>query len=84
MKATIGEIIVAFLLSALAAALTAVWGFAGLALLYGYLLSLSAKDVEPSPFLCPVGAVAMAVAVFVIVFRKVIHHGDPASRPSGK
>jgi hypothetical protein len=62
----------------------AVLGFTGAAILYAYLISLSAEAREMDPFLCPAVAVVMAVIVFVLVFRKIITYDYPPSGSSGK
>jgi ABC-type nickel/cobalt efflux system permease component RcnA len=71
---TIGEIIFAIVLSAVAAAIAAAAGFVGAALLCAKLLSGEAG--EASLVLAPATAVVLAMVAFYICFRKIITYGD--------
>lgn len=74
MKRTIGEIIFAIVLSAVAAALAAVAGFVGATFLCAKLLSGEAG--EAALVLAPVTALVLAVIAFSICFRKIITYGE--------
>jgi ABC-type multidrug transport system permease subunit len=80
MKATFGEIVFASVLSAMAAALAAVLGFVGRIFLCGWLLS--GEMTEWGLVAGPGLALLMAVGAFVLVFRKIIHYGEPTSNSS--
>ena len=71
---TIGEIIFAIVLSAVAAAIAAVAGFVGAAFLCAKLLSGEAS--EASLVLAPATAVLLAMVAFYICFRKIITYGE--------
>ena len=80
MKATIGENVFATLLAGVAAAIAAVVGFVGGIFLCGWLFT--GEATESALIVGPALALVMAVAAFVIVFRKIITYGDPPSGPS--
>jgi hypothetical protein len=71
---TIGEIVFAFVLSAVAAFFAAVIGFVGAALLCANLLRGEAG--EAGLILAPAAAFMLAVVAFSICFRKIITYGD--------
>jgi hypothetical protein len=70
----IGEIVFAFVLSAVAASLAAVIGFVVAALLCVKLLSGEGR--EAGLVLAPATALVFAVVTFSICFRKVITYGE--------
>jgi hypothetical protein len=80
MKATIGENVFATVLSAIAAVIAALVGFVGGIFLCGWLLS--GEMTQWGLIVAPALALVMAVAAFVIVFRKIITYGDSPSGPS--
>jgi hypothetical protein len=71
---TIGEIIFAIVLSAVAAAIAAAAGFVGAAFLCAKLLSGEAG--EAALILDPATALVLAVVAFFICFRKIITYGE--------
>jgi len=79
MKTTSGENVFATVLSGVLAALAGIVGFVGGIFLCQTLLS--GEMAEWALVLAPAMALVMAVATFVIVFRKIITYGDPPSRP---
>jgi hypothetical protein len=74
MKATVGEQFVAVLMSGFAAFLAAIAGFVGTIYLCGRLLRGEMTDW--ALILAPATAVVFAIAVFVLVFRKITTYGD--------
>jgi len=71
---TIGEIVFAIALSSAAAAIAAVAGFVGAALLCAMLLSGEAG--EGGLVLAPATALVLAAVAFYICFRRIITYGE--------
>ena len=71
---TIGEIVFAIVLSAMAAALAAIAGFVGAVFLCAKLFSGETR--EAALILGPATALVLAVVAFSICFRKIITYGD--------
>jgi ABC-type multidrug transport system permease subunit len=80
MKTTIGENVFAIVLSGVAAAIAALVGFVGGIFLCEWLFT--GEMTEWALIVAPALALVMAVAAFVIVFRKIITYGDPTSSSS--
>ena len=74
MKSTAGEILVAVLMSGVAAVFAAVVGFVGAIFLCSKLFSGEAR--ESALILAPATALVLAFAVFVFAFRKISTYGE--------
>jgi hypothetical protein len=82
MKSTFGEILFAASLSAVAAAFAAVVSVIGGVFVHGWMYG---RGTWVASFYAAFGMMLlMPLGVFIFVFRKVIHYGDPDSLPSSK
>jgi len=80
MKSATGEIIVAMLIAGPAAVLAATAGFVGGIWICSVVLT--GEATESALFVAPATAVVLAIAVFIIVFRKMTTYGDsPDGQP---
>ncbi len=73
-RSTIGEIVFATVLSAVAATMAALAGFVGVVFLCARLFSGEAS--ESALVLAPATAFVFAVVAFVICYRKIITYGE--------